>query len=114
MKPPSIRKTLLIRCGAGVGVLLFLLSAGVYLMVRESLFRELDDSIEQTAALLGNQVELENDVIAYEWQEGLGTNEALIADDLFQFWDEKTGSTTRSPITPAATIAGINGGTDSA
>ncbi|MES2440267.1 MAG: ATP-binding protein [Verrucomicrobiota bacterium] len=97
MNPPSIRRTLLIRCGLGVGVLLCLLSAGVYLLVRQSLYRELDESIAQTAALLANQVELENEAITYEWREGIGTNRALIEDGLFQFWDEKTGSTMRSP-----------------
>lgn len=66
-------------------------------MVSHSLYRELDESIQQTAALLANQVELENDVIAHEWQEGLGTNKALEANDHFQFWDERSGNTTRSP-----------------
>lgn len=97
MSQPSIRRTLLIRCGGGVGLLLFLLSAGVYLMVRQSLYRELDASIIGTAALLSNQVELENDRIAYEWQEGLGTNKALQSDDYFQFWEDASSGTSRSP-----------------
>lgn len=97
MSPPSIRRTLLIRCGLGIGVLLCLLSAGIYLMVRESLYRELDDSIRETAAILANQVELENESITYEWQEGIGTNRGLIDGALFQFWDESSASTTRSP-----------------
>ncbi len=97
MNPPSIRRTLLLRCGVATGVLLCLLSAGVYMLVRQSLYRELDESIAQTAALLANQVELENDAINFEWQEGLGTNRSLIPDGLFQFWEEQTGRTTRSP-----------------
>lgn len=97
MSRPSIRRTLLIRCGCGVGLLLLLLSAGVYVVVRQSLYRELDESVKGTAALLSNQVELENDQIAYEWQEGLGTNKALETDDLFQFWNEVSGATSRSP-----------------
>ena len=97
MTPPSIRRTLLIRCGLGIGVLLCLLSAGIYLLVRESLYRELDDSIRETAAILANQVELENEAITYEWQEGIGTNRGLIDGALFQFWDESSASTTRSP-----------------
>lgn len=96
-KAPSLRRLLLIRCGIGVGVLLCILSAAIYLVVRQSMLRELDNSIEQTAALLANQVELENETITFEWQEGLGTNRALIAEGLFQFWDKKTGATTRSP-----------------
>jgi signal transduction histidine kinase len=97
MKSPSIRRSLLIRCGIGVGALLCALSLTIYLMVRQSLYREIDESIKQTAALLANQVEFENDEVIFEWQEGLGTNNALILDGLFQFWDDKTGKTTRSP-----------------
>ena len=97
MSIPSIRRALLIRCGLGIGVLLCLLSAGIYLMVRESLYRELDDSIRETAAILANQVELENEAITYEWQEGIGTNRGLIDGALFQFWNESGASTTRSP-----------------
>lgn len=97
MRPPSIRRTLLIRCGWGVGLLLVLLSSAIFLLVRHSLFQELDDSIRQTAAILANQVELENDHITYEWQEGIGTNRSLIEGALFQFWNEKEGRSTRSP-----------------
>ncbi len=97
MTAPSLRRSLLIRCGVGVGVLLCVLCAGIYLLVRQSMVQELDNSVEQTAALLANQVELENETITFEWQEGLGTNRALIAEGLFQFWEEKTGVTTRSP-----------------
>lgn len=96
MKSPSIRRTLLIRCGLGVGVLLCMLSTSIYLIVRHGLYRELNWSITQTAALLSNQVELENGVITFEWKEGVGTNKALHDDGLFQFWDETTGATTRS------------------
>ncbi len=60
MRTPSIRRTLLLRCGFGVGILLSLLSTGTYLIVRHGLIRELDRSITQTAALLSNQVELED------------------------------------------------------
>ena len=76
MSTPSIRRTLLLRCGVGVGILLCLLSTATYLIVRHGLIRELDRSITQTAALLSNQVELENGHITFEWQEGLGTNRA--------------------------------------
>ncbi len=97
MKSPSIRRSLLIRCGIGVGALLCTLSLTIYLMVRQSLYREMDLSITQTAALLANQVELENSEVIFEWQEGLGTNKALILDGLFQYWNDTTGKTTRSP-----------------
>lgn len=97
MRQPSLRRTLLIGCGIGVSALLCLLCTGVFLLVKRSLYRELDESISQTAALLANQVELEDDSISFEWKEGIGTNNALIEDGLFQFWNEKSGETTRSP-----------------
>ncbi len=96
-RQPSIRRSLLIRCGIGIGVLMFALSTTVYLLVRHGMEKELEKSICQTAALLSNQVELEDGKITFEWQEGLGTNRNLIDDGLFQFWDESTGLTTRSP-----------------
>jgi len=97
MTPGSIRRSLLIRIGFCIGFLLIVLSTWIYLTVRHGLYRELDTAITQTAALLSNQVELENENIIFEWQEGQGTNRALINDGLFQFWDETTGITTRSP-----------------
>ena len=97
MRQPSLRRTLLIRCGLGVGVLSCLLSWGVYLLAKGSLYREVDESIAQTAALLANEVELENGEISFEWKEGIGTNNTLIEDGLFQFWNESDGTTTRSP-----------------
>lgn len=112
MSLPSIRKTLLMRCGLGIGALLSLLSAGVYLLVSQGLYRELDESIAQTAALLANEVEYEDYRITFEWQEGIGTNRALTEDGLFQFWEEKTGNTTRSPgLQPhdLPRFTGING-----
>lgn len=97
MKSPSIQRSLLIRCGVGVGALLCLTSLSVYLLARHSLFRDIDKSITQTAALLANQVELENEKVTFEWQEGLGSNDALVMEGLFQFWDNRSGNTTRSP-----------------
>lgn len=97
MSAPSLRRTLLIRCGLAVGALLCLLSVGVYQLVRASLYKELDQSLAQTAALLANQVELENGRVIHEWQEGLGANNSLLEDWLFQFWDLRSGATTRSP-----------------
>lgn len=97
MRQPSIRRSLLIRSGLGVGVLLCLLSIGVFLLAKKSLYREVDESITQTAAMLANQVELENEKLSFEWKEGIGTNKTLIEESLFQFWNETTGVTTRSP-----------------
>lgn len=96
MNAPSIRRALLLRCGIGTGVLLCLLSLGVYWLVRQSLFRELDESVTQTAALLANQVEYEDYAITFEWKEGFGTNRSLVENGLFQFWEENTSIITRS------------------
>ncbi len=96
MRTPSIRRTLLLRCGFGVGILLCLLSTATYLIVRHGLIRELDRSITQTAALLSNQVELEDGMITFEWKEGVGTNRVVPDEGLFQFWNEANGETTRS------------------
>jgi signal transduction histidine kinase len=109
MSPPSIRRSLLIRCGIGVGALLCALSLTIYLMVRQSLYREIDLSINQTAALLANQVELENDKVIFEWQEGLGTNNALILDGLFQYWNDSSGKTTRSPALQSQNLPRFQG-----
>jgi signal transduction histidine kinase len=96
MRIRSIRRDLIIRCGAGVGVLLSLLSLGIYFTVRHGLYLEIDQSLQQSAALLSNQLELEYNKVSFEWQEGVGTNRSLIDDGLFQYWDETTGKTTRS------------------
>jgi len=112
MSLPSIRRSLLIRCGIGVGSLLCLLSVSTYLIVRRSLYRELDDAIRETAALLANQVELEEGRITFEWQEGIGANRELIPDGLFQFWENKSNASTRSPalrFRDLPRFTGING-----
>lgn len=96
-RQPSIRRSLLVRCGAGVGLMLCLLSVSVYWLVSRSLFRELDSAINDAATLLAGQVELEHGSIEYEWQTGLAANRTLLEGALFQFWNEKDGSTARSP-----------------
>ncbi|MCP5531964.1 MAG: hypothetical protein H7A48_02205 [Akkermansiaceae bacterium] len=97
MNNPSIRRSLLLRTGIGVGLLLCILSAVTYLLVRRGLYQQLDNSIQQTAALLANQVELEDGHITFEWSEGIGTNPLATDEGLFQYWNETTGQTTRSP-----------------
>jgi len=94
---PSIRRTLLIRCGIGIGLLFAALSVSIYFMVRHGLYEELDQSIAETASILANQMEYEHDGIIFEWEEGLGTNSEITDQALFQYWNERTGLTTRSP-----------------
>jgi len=93
----SIRRTLLIRCGLGVGLLSVLLSLSIYFVVRQGLYEELDQSVRETASILANQMEYEHGKIIFEWQEGLGTNTDISDQALFQYWNEKSGLTTRSP-----------------
>lgn len=109
MRPPSIQRTLLLRCGLGVGLLLCLLSIGVYLLVNHSFNREIDRALAQTAAMLENQVELENDKVTFEWEEGLASSDAMVLEGLFQFWDEQTGETARSPALRSGDLAKFEG-----
>ena len=109
MNVPSIRRTLLLACGTSTAVLLCLLSAGVYWLVRQSLYRELDESVRQTAAMLANQVEFEDYTIGFEWKEGVGTNRSLVENGLFQFWEENTQVTTRSAALHSSDLPKFSG-----
>ena len=104
MNRPSIRRWLLFRSSVAIAALLLALGIAIYFTVKQSMMLALDDSISQTAALLANQVELENEAVIFEWQEGLATNTTLTASGLFQFWDEQTGITTRSPALALADL----------
>jgi len=84
MNAPSIRRKLLVRCGLGIGLSLAVLSVGIFFFVRQSLYQQLDESLEDAAVLLGNQLELENGSVIHEWREGLGTNRRLAEDTVFQ------------------------------
>lgn len=97
MNSPSIRRTVLIRSGVGIGLLLCFLFASVYLLVKHGLFRELDAAITQAAAMLADQIEYEENAISFEWEEGMGSNQSISSDGLFQFWNHRTGAITRSP-----------------
>lgn len=97
MTSPSIRRALLLRCGIGVGVLLVVLSLVVYNHVQKSLARELSRNVRGMASLLSDQIELENGGIIHEWQEGIRPKAVLPGGELFQFWDETSGISVRSP-----------------
>jgi signal transduction histidine kinase len=92
-----------------VGAILCALSAAVYFLVRHSLIKDIDRSINDTAALLSNQVELENGLVTFEWQEGLGANDSLTLEGIFQFWDENTGKAARSPALGTADLEKFTG-----
>ncbi len=109
MKRPSIRRWLLVRCSMAIACLLATVGLAIYFTVKHSMLNALDESILETAALLGNQVELEDEKIQYEWQEGLDTNSALTAGGLFQYWDEQTGMITRSPALGSGNLPKFSG-----
>lgn len=104
MRRPSIRQWLLFRSSVAIASLLTALGIALYYIMKQSMLQALDESISQTAALLANEVELENGIITFEWQEGLGSNRTLTTSSLFQFWDEQTGITTRSPALATADL----------
>ncbi len=93
----SIRRTLLLRCGTGIGLLFILLSVSVYFTVRHGLYAELDNSLRETASILANQMEYEHGEIIFEWEEGLGTNRDIADRAIFQYWNKLEKTTTRSP-----------------
>jgi len=97
MRGPSIRRSLLVRCGLGIGALLCLLSGAVYLMVQHSLYRELDGSLYEAMDLLTHQLELENGGITHEWRESIDRDQPAFRGVVFEFWDEKSGEPARSP-----------------
>lgn len=105
----SIRRTLLVRCGLGVGILAVLLSLSIYFVVRQGLYDELDDSIRETASILANQMEYEHGGIVFEWEEGIGTNSDISDEALFQYWNEKSGLSTRSPALGTADLPKFSG-----
>ena len=104
MPAPSSRRTLLIRCGIGLGLLFVVLSLSIYFMVRQSLYEELDESIRETASILANQIEYEHGEIIFEWQEGIGTNSEISDQSLFQYWDHNKATSTRSPALGTADL----------
>lgn len=112
MKRRSIRRSLLMRCGIGVGVLMCLLATGTYFQVRSGLYEEMDQSVRQAAALLSNQVEYEDGKIIFEWQEGTGESGHLLSSVMFQYWNETTGEITRSPALKSADLPRFLGRND--
>lgn len=85
------------------------LSLSIYLIVRHSLYEGLDESLRETASILANQIEYEHGEIIFEWEEGIGTNPVVSAESFFQYWDEKTGITTRSPALGDLDLPKFNG-----
>ena len=110
MKPEvSIRRTILVRCGLGFGILSVLLSFFIYFVVRQGLNAELDDALRETASILATQMEYEHGGIVFEWKEGIGTNSEISDQALFQYWNVKSGLSTRSPALGTADLPRFSG-----
>ncbi len=97
MKRPSIRRRLILGCLLVAATVLGFSKFSIYKEVDRSLRHELDQQLMQSAVLLSKSAELEAGGIIYEWKEALEHSGGLGLDGLFQFWDLRSGVTTRSP-----------------
>jgi len=97
MKRPSIRRRLVLGCLLVAAVVLGISKFTIYKEVERSLRHELDQQLLRSANFLSKSAELEAGGIIYEWKEALESSGGLGLDGLFQFWDLKSGGTTRSP-----------------
>lgn len=97
MKHPSIKTRLIFGSTVLVAIVLLFSKIAMYHEVERSLRQEMDDQLLHSATLLSKSAELEAGGVIYEWQEALNSTAGLSIEGLFQFWDLKSRSTTRSP-----------------
>lgn len=97
MRRPSIRGRLTAGCLVVAALVLGFSKFALYREVEVAARREFDEQLWQSANLLSKSAELEAGGIIYEWKEALESSGGLGLDGLFQFWDLKSGVTTRSP-----------------
>lgn len=97
MRHPSIKTRLISGCTLLVAVVLLYSKIAMYHAVESSLRQEMDDQLLHSATLLSKSAELEAGGVIYEWQEALNSTVGLHIEGYFQFWDLKSGKTTRSP-----------------
>ena len=97
MKHPSIRLRLTI--GTGLLVMVVLLSANIviYRGIKHTLISEIETQLLQSASILAKSAELEDGTLDYEWQEAMEMPGEPDITGIFQFWDLKSGSITKSP-----------------
>ncbi len=110
MKRPSIRRRLILGCLLVAAVVLGFSKISIYREIERSLRHELDQQLLQSAMLLSKSAELEAGGIIYEWKEALESSGGLGLDGLFQFWDLRSGETTRSPDLGERDLAFFHGG----
>ena len=97
MRRPSIRRRLICGCLMVSATVLGLSKVSIYRDVERSIRHEFDQQLLRSANLLSKSAELEAGGIIYEWKEALDSSGGLGLDGLFQFWDLRSGLTTRSP-----------------
>ena len=97
MRRPSIRRRLILGCLLVSTVVLGISKVAIYRDVERSIRHEFDQQLLRSANLLSKSAELEAGGIIYEWKEALDSSGGLGLDGLFQFWDLRSGMTTRSP-----------------
>lgn len=97
MRRPSIRRRLIFGCLAVAAIVLGFSKFALYREVEGAIRREFDEQLLRSANLLSKSSELEAGGIIYEWKEALEFSKGLDLDGLFQLWDLKAATTTRSP-----------------
>jgi len=109
MKNPSIRGRLIFGSTLMVAAVLLFSKVAMYREIERSLRQELDERLLHSAILLSKSAELEAGGVIYEWQEALDSTAGLGIEGLFQFWNLKSGTTTRSPDLGAGDLKFFHG-----
>ncbi len=94
---PSIRFRLLLGSALLTALVLGLGALSLYRSIRNAAWKELDEKLHHEAILLSKSAELTHVGIVYEWQMALASSGGPDLYGLFQFWDLRSGKTTRSP-----------------
>ena len=97
MTHPSIKLRLIFGSTLLLAGVLLYSKVAMYREIERSLRQDFDDRLLHSANLLSKSAELEAGGVIYEWQEALESTSGLEIEGLFQFWNLKDGTTTRSP-----------------
>jgi signal transduction histidine kinase len=97
MKHPSIRFRLMLGTGIIVAVLLFVANFFIYRAFERTLTEEIESQLLQSASLLAKSAELEANSLDYEWKDAMNSPGSADITGVFQFWDMRSGRTTKSP-----------------
>ncbi|MEK7952593.1 sensor histidine kinase [Luteolibacter soli] len=109
MKNPSIRVRLIFGSTLVIAGVLLFSKVTMYREIERSLRQELDEQLLHSAILLSKSAELEAGGVIYEWEEALQSTAGLGIEGLFQFWNLKTGTTSRSPDLGTADLKFFHG-----